>query len=91
MLTNCCFITHYSEYLAEKKHLGGLLILLPRNISAKNGEGNNDDKGEPKNVLSELEKLLMHEEVPVSYKFLRQLCLYLCLGFICSITYPVSS
>ncbi|EMS68245.1 Nicalin-1 [Triticum urartu] len=64
VLTNFCFITYYSEYLAEKKHLGGLLILLPRNISAKNVEGNNDDKGEPKNVLAELEKLLMHEEVP---------------------------
>uniref|UniRef100_A0A453S4U7 Nicalin n=1 Tax=Aegilops tauschii subsp. strangulata TaxID=200361 RepID=A0A453S4U7_AEGTS len=58
-----------SEYLAEKKHLGGLLILLPRNISAKNVEGNNDDKGEPKNVLAELEKLLMHEEVPFPVYF----------------------
>ncbi|KAM3191372.1 hypothetical protein ACQJBY_068951 [Aegilops geniculata] len=57
------------EYLAEKKHLGGLLILLPRNISAKNVEGNNDDKGEPKNVLAELEKLLMHEEVPFPVYF----------------------
>uniref|UniRef100_M8BDS8 Nicalin n=1 Tax=Aegilops tauschii TaxID=37682 RepID=M8BDS8_AEGTA len=70
VLTNCCFITYYSEYLAEKKHLGGLLILLPRNISAKNVEGNNDDKGEPKNVLAELEKLLMHEEVPLLTKLL---------------------
>ena len=70
----------YSEYLAEKKHLGGLLILLPTKLSVKNGEGNNDDKGQLKSVLAELEKLLVHEEVPVSYTIFRHSCLYLLLG-----------
>lgn len=55
--------------MAEKKHLGGLLILLPTNLSAKNGEENNDDKGQPKRVLAELEKLLVHEEVPYPVYF----------------------
>jgi hypothetical protein len=54
----------YSEYLAEKKHLGGLLILLP----TKDVAGNNDDKVNVKSVLAELEKLLLHEEVPVSHE-----------------------
>jgi hypothetical protein len=73
VVTNCRFITYYSEYLAEKKHLGGLLILLPTNLGAKNAEGNNDDVGQPKSVLAELEKLLVHAEVPVSRKFI---CIY---------------
>ena len=89
VLTNCCSITYYSEYLSEKKHLGGLLILLPRNISTKNVEGNNDDKGEPKNVLAELEKLLMHEEVPVSYKSLRQLFLSLLVIYMFHYLYSI--
>ena len=56
----------FSEYLAEKKHLGGLLILLPTKLSNKDSAGNNVDKGQVKGVLAELEKLLVHEEVPVS-------------------------
>jgi hypothetical protein len=47
-----------------------LLILLPTNLGAKNGDVNGDDKGQPKSVLAELEKLLVHAEVPVSRKFL---------------------
>uniref|UniRef100_A0ACD5ZRP7 Uncharacterized protein n=1 Tax=Avena sativa TaxID=4498 RepID=A0ACD5ZRP7_AVESA len=57
------------EYLAEKKHLGGLLILLPTNLASKNAEGSNDDKGQPKSVLAELEKLLLHQEVPFPVYF----------------------
>ncbi|KAJ1266766.1 hypothetical protein BS78_07G003500 [Paspalum vaginatum] len=51
------------EYLADKKHLGGLLILLPTNHT--------DDKGQVKGVLTELEKLLVHEQVsyPVYFAF----------------------
>jgi hypothetical protein len=56
----------FSEYLVEKKHLGGLLILLPTKLSDKDGTGNDVDKGQVKGVLDELEKLLVHEEVPVS-------------------------
>ncbi|PUZ49732.1 hypothetical protein GQ55_6G002500 [Panicum hallii var. hallii] len=57
------------EYLAEKKHLGGLLILLPTKLSDKDGAGNNIDKGQVKSVLAELEKLLVHEEVPYPVYF----------------------
>ncbi|XP_062191677.1 uncharacterized protein LOC133895398 [Phragmites australis] len=57
------------EYLAEKKHLGGLLILLPTKLSSKAGAGSNDGKGQVKGVLAELEKLLVHEEVPYPVYF----------------------
>jgi hypothetical protein len=67
----------FSEYLAEKKHLGGLLILLPTKLSDKDGAGNNIDKGQVKSVLAELEKLLVHEEVPVSTNpFINTKCIY---------------
>ena len=56
----------FSEYLVEKKHLGGLLILLPTNRGDKESA---DDKGKVKGVLTELEKLLVHEQVPVSHSF----------------------
>ncbi|WVZ95586.1 hypothetical protein U9M48_041330 [Paspalum notatum var. saurae] len=49
------------EYLADKKHLGGLLILLPTNHT--------DDKGQVKGVLTELERLLVHEQVPYPVYF----------------------
>jgi hypothetical protein len=57
----------FSEYLVEKKQLGGLLILLPTNQGDKDSA---DDKGQVKGVLTELEKLLVHEQVPVSHSFL---------------------
>ncbi|TVU43853.1 hypothetical protein EJB05_10353 [Eragrostis curvula] len=57
------------EYLAEKKHLGGLLILLPTKLGGENGAGSNDNKGKVKNMLAELEKLLVHEEVPYPVYF----------------------
>jgi len=50
-----------------------LLILLPTKLSDKDGAGNNVDKGQVKGVLAELEKLLVHEEVPVSTKSLLSL------------------
>ncbi|KAF0925305.1 hypothetical protein E2562_016004 [Oryza meyeriana var. granulata] len=52
------------EYLAEKKHLGGLLILLPKKINDEDATANNEGKGQLKDSLAELEKLLLHEEVP---------------------------
>ncbi|KAK3122483.1 hypothetical protein QOZ80_8AG0614270 [Eleusine coracana subsp. coracana] len=57
------------EYLAEKKHLGGLLILLPTKLGSKDAAGDNDDKGKVNSVLAELEKLLVHEEVPYPVYF----------------------
>lgn len=66
---NCCSIsfTSYSDYLADKKYLGGLLILLPEKL---NHEPNNEDKGQVKASLAELEQLLLHQQVPVSLNFL---------------------
>lgn len=54
------------EYLVEKKQLGGLLILLPTNRGDKDSA---DDKGQVKGVLTELEKLLVHEQVPYPVYF----------------------
>ncbi|AQK58015.1 hypothetical protein ZEAMMB73_Zm00001d052758 [Zea mays] len=54
------------EYLVEKKQLGGLLILLPTNQGDKDSA---DDKGQVKGVLTELEKLLVHEQVPYPVYF----------------------
>ncbi|CAL5009231.1 unnamed protein product [Urochloa decumbens] len=53
------------EYLAEKKHLGGLLILLPTKL----GDKDDVDKGQVKGVLAEIEKLLVHKEVPYPVYF----------------------
>ncbi|CAL5004640.1 unnamed protein product [Urochloa decumbens] len=53
------------DYLAEKKHLGGLLILLPTKL----GDKDDMDKGQVKGVLAEIEKLLVHEEVPYPVYF----------------------
>ncbi|GJN39937.1 hypothetical protein PR202_gb29091 [Eleusine coracana subsp. coracana] len=56
-------------YLAEKNHLGGLLILLPTKLGSKDAAGDNDDKGKVNSMLAELEKLLVHEEVPYPVYF----------------------
>lgn len=64
----------FSEYLVEKKHLGGLLILLPTNRGGDKETA--DDKGKVKGALTELEKLLVHEQVPVSHSFLFDLSKY---------------
>lgn len=64
----------FSEYLVEKKHLGGLLILLPTNRGGDKESA--DDKGKVKGVLTELEKLVVHEQVPVSHSFLFDLSKY---------------
>jgi hypothetical protein len=45
-----------------------LLILLPTKIGRKDVAGNNDDQVKAKSALAELEKLLVHEEVPVSHE-----------------------
>ncbi|KAF0899554.1 hypothetical protein E2562_020760 [Oryza meyeriana var. granulata] len=57
------------EYLVEKKHLGGLLILLPKKLNDEDTVANNEGKGQVKGSLAELEKLLLHEEVPYPVYF----------------------
>lgn len=60
-----------SDYIANKRPLGGLLLLLPQKISDKlGGEQKNDDSGLVKKILVELEQLLIHAEIPVSSKHL---------------------
>lgn len=60
-----------AEYISQKKPLGGLLILLPQMFSLENREGaksNEETDGVDllKNVLAELEKLLIYSKIPVS-------------------------
>ncbi|KAG8086592.1 hypothetical protein GUJ93_ZPchr0010g11313 [Zizania palustris] len=57
------------EYLVQKKHLGALLILLPEKFNDKDAAANNDGNGQLKGALAELEKLLLHEEVPYPVYF----------------------
>lgn len=60
-----------AEFISQKKTLGGLLFLLPEMFRIENGDGGGtrDDvngKGLMKNVLNELERLLIHVKMPVS-------------------------
>ncbi|KAJ3681543.1 hypothetical protein LUZ60_016032 [Juncus effusus] len=58
------------DYIANKKPLGGLLLLLPQKLSSKLGSfGKDTDLGLVKNVLNELEKLLLHSELPYPVYF----------------------
>lgn len=69
-----------AEYIGQKKPLGGLLFLLPRMFSSDNkdsvGEGDHTAVKElMKNILVELERLLVHADIRVSknkYIFHRQ-------------------
>lgn len=62
---------HMTEYIAEKKPLGGILFLLPKMFGSENKGGmrtdhQDDGKGQLKNVLAELEQILIHNNLPVS-------------------------
>nr|CAD1817922.1 unnamed protein product [Ananas comosus var. bracteatus] len=58
------------DYIANKRPLGGLLLLLPQKISDKlGGEQKNDDSGLVKKILVELEQLLIHAEIPYPVYF----------------------
>lgn len=60
-----------AECISQKKRLGGLLILLPRFLGS-DGPKNDDIKcphngeGMIKDLLVELERLLIHSTIPVS-------------------------
>ncbi|WVZ03887.1 hypothetical protein V8G54_024693 [Vigna mungo] len=62
------------EYIAESKPLGGLIFLLPRLFSFENKDGkgsnNRDVSTEPlRNVLAELEQILIHANLPYPVYF----------------------
>ncbi|KAK6272343.1 hypothetical protein POUND7_009426 [Theobroma cacao] len=63
-------ITFVREYINQKKPLGGLLFLLPEVFSFENG-GNKQihEKEKMKNVLAELEQLLIHANIPYPVYF----------------------
>ncbi|KAK3017187.1 hypothetical protein RJ639_007838 [Escallonia herrerae] len=69
-------VTFIREYIGQRKPLGGLLFLLPRMFSSeyKDSDGGDDDKpGKEllRNILVELERLLIHANIryPVYFAF----------------------
>ncbi|TYI64814.1 hypothetical protein E1A91_D09G114900v1 [Gossypium mustelinum] len=63
-------ITFVREYINQKNPLGGLLVLLPEVLSFKTG-GNKQvhEKEKMKNLLAELERLLVHSNIPYPVYF----------------------
>ena len=64
-----------AEYIAQRQPLGGLLFLLPRMFSFENKDdmrSNHQNQGNDllKNVMAELEQLLIHANVPASVTFI---------------------
>lgn len=62
---------HVAEYISQRQPLGGLLFLLPQIFNFENKEGDEDNNQDHdtelmKNVLIELEQLLVHSNLPVS-------------------------
>lgn len=60
-----------ADYIAQRQPLGGLLFLLPQMFSFENKDdmrSNHQNQGNDllKNVVAELEQLLIHANVPVS-------------------------
>ncbi|OAY38231.1 nicalin-1 [Manihot esculenta] len=67
-------ITFVKEYITQRKPLGGLLFLLPqifdfKDKAASRSEDEVHDKGLMKTVLAELEKLLVHANIPYPVYF----------------------
>lgn len=67
-------VSSIQEYIAQKKPLGGLLFLLPRMFSPENkdnvGGGDHDSERElMRNILVELEGLLIHASIPYPVYF----------------------
>lgn len=61
-----------AEYIGEEKPLGGLLLLLPQVFDSQNTDSSKDESGHDsaketiKEVLLELERFLIHANIPVS-------------------------
>ncbi|XP_073066334.1 uncharacterized protein [Primulina eburnea] len=67
-------LTLIREYIGQRKPLGGLLLLLPSVFSPQNldsgaGAGLDSEKGFMKEVLSELERVLIHANIPYPVYF----------------------
>lgn len=57
----------FSEYIINNQPLGGLLLLLPQKVSNKIvGEIKRKDDGLMRNIVVELEQLLIRANIPVS-------------------------
>lgn len=68
-----------ADYIAQRQPLGGLLFLLPQMFSFENKDdmrSNHQNQGNDllKNVVAELEQLLIHANVPVSVTFIISFC-----------------
>lgn len=64
----------YAEYLGQKKIFGGLLFLLPsifnpENTDSAGGADHNSGEAVLRNILVELEQLLIHASIPVSENY----------------------
>ena len=59
-----------AEYIGQRRPLGGLIFLLPRMFSPENkdsmDEGDQNFGKEMKDILVELERILIHANNPVS-------------------------
>ncbi|KAL3850279.1 hypothetical protein ACJIZ3_012161 [Penstemon smallii] len=67
-------LTFITEYIGQKKPLGGLLLLLPpifspQNIETEDGAAEYSAKDLLKEVLNELERLLVHANIPYPVYF----------------------
>ncbi|KAA8544288.1 hypothetical protein F0562_022300 [Nyssa sinensis] len=67
-------ITFIREYIGQRQPLGGLLLLLPRMFSSENrgnmgGDDQNLGKENMRNILVELEGLLIHANIPYPVYF----------------------
>ncbi|KAH7863700.1 hypothetical protein Vadar_020891 [Vaccinium darrowii] len=67
-------ITFIREYIEQKQPLGGLMLLLPRIFSPENKDvkyGGDEDPGKEqmKNILVELERLLLYANIPYPVYF----------------------
>ncbi|XP_024025058.1 nicalin-1 [Morus notabilis] len=67
-------ISFVKEYISQRQPLGGLLFLLPQIFSYENKDGigrNHQDheREQIKNVLAELEQLLVHSNIPYPVYF----------------------
>ncbi|MBA0650598.1 hypothetical protein Goklo_017995, partial [Gossypium klotzschianum] len=63
-------ITFVREYINQKNPLGGLLVLLPEVLSFKTGANKQvQEKEKMKNLLAELERLLVHSNIPYPVYF----------------------
>ncbi|KAH6774780.1 M28 Zn-peptidase nicastrin [Perilla frutescens var. frutescens] len=65
-------LTFFREYIGQRRPLGGLLLLLPPDFSPQhaNTEGHHDSaKDLVKEILSEVERLLIHANIPYPVYF----------------------